>query len=35
MKKAGVRPKPFRSRLLAYTPIVVAFYMFVWPTSCG
>ena len=32
MKRMGVRPKPFRSRLLVYAPIVVALYMFVWPT---
>jgi tetratricopeptide (TPR) repeat protein/ferredoxin len=32
MKKMGIRPKPFRSRLLALAPIVVAFYMFAWPT---
>jgi polyferredoxin/Flp pilus assembly protein TadD len=32
MKRAGVRPKPFRSRLLAFAPLAVAFYMFVLPT---
>ena len=32
MKKLGVRPKPFRSRLLAFGPLVLAFYMFGWPT---
>src|SRR5262245_15159663 len=32
MKKLGIRPRPFRSRLLAWTPAIVAFYMFVWPT---
>ena len=32
MKRLGVRPRPFRSRLLAFTPLVVAFYMFAWPT---
>jgi tetratricopeptide (TPR) repeat protein/ferredoxin len=32
MKKLGVRPKPFRSRLLAFGPLVLAFYMFAWPT---
>ena len=31
MKKMGVRPKPFRSRLLIYVPLVLALYMFVWP----
>jgi Flp pilus assembly protein TadD/ferredoxin len=33
MKKLGVRPKPFRSRLLVYVPIALAFYMFIWPTA--
>ena len=32
MKKLGVRPKPFRSRLLAFAPLALAFYMFLWPT---
>ena len=32
MKKLGVRPKPFRSRLLAYAPLAAAFYMFGLPT---
>src|SRR5580765_1454359 len=32
MKRLGVRPKPFRSRLLAFGPLVIAFYMFGWPT---
>ena len=32
MKKMGVRPKPFRTRLLIYAPLVLAFYMFFWPT---
>lgn len=32
MKKCGVRPKPFRSRLLVYIPLILAVYMFVWPT---
>jgi tetratricopeptide (TPR) repeat protein/ferredoxin len=31
MRRLGVRPKPFRSRLLVYTPLVLALYMFVWP----
>ena len=31
MKKMGVRPKPFRSRLLIYVPLLLALYMFVWP----
>ena len=32
MKKLGVRPKPFRSRLLIYAPLALALYMFVWPS---
>jgi polyferredoxin/tetratricopeptide (TPR) repeat protein len=32
LKKAGLRPRPFRSRLLVYIPLALAFYMFVWPT---
>ncbi|MEC9374084.1 MAG: tetratricopeptide repeat protein [Planctomycetota bacterium] len=32
MKKIGVRPKPFRSRLLMLAPLLLALYMFVWPT---
>ncbi|TVQ31200.1 MAG: 4Fe-4S dicluster domain-containing protein [Phycisphaeraceae bacterium] len=32
MKKIGVRPKPFRSRLLVWVPLILALYMFVWPT---
>lgn len=32
MKKCGVHPKPFRSRLLAWAPLVLALYMFFWPT---
>lgn len=32
MKKIGVHPKPFRSRLLLWAPLVFALYMFVWPT---
>jgi polyferredoxin/tetratricopeptide (TPR) repeat protein len=32
MKKCGVHPRPFRSRLLVFVPLVVALYMFVWPT---
>lgn len=32
LKKAGLRPKPFRSRLLVYVPLIVALYMFVYPT---
>lgn len=32
MKRLGVRPKPFRTRLLVIAPVVLALYMFVWPT---
>jgi polyferredoxin/Flp pilus assembly protein TadD len=32
LKKLGLKPRPFRSRLLVYAPLVAAFYMFVWPT---
>jgi ferredoxin/Flp pilus assembly protein TadD len=33
LKKAGITPKPFRSRLLVYVPLIAALYMFVWPTA--
>ncbi len=33
LKKMGLTPKPFRSRLLVYVPLVAALYMFVWPTA--
>lgn len=32
LKKMGLTPKPFRSRLLVFVPLIVALYMFVWPT---
>ena len=32
MKKMGVKPKPFRSRLLVLAPLALAIYMFIWPT---
>lgn len=32
MKKLGVHPKPFRSRLLLWAPLLLALYMFIWPT---
>lgn len=32
MKKLGVRPRPFRSRILVWAPLALALYMFVWPT---
>jgi tetratricopeptide (TPR) repeat protein/ferredoxin len=33
LKKMGINPKPFRSRLLIYIPLIAALYMFVWPTA--
>lgn len=32
LKKFGLAPKPFRSRLLVFVPLIAALYMFVWPT---
>ncbi|MFM9996779.1 MAG: 4Fe-4S binding protein [Phycisphaerales bacterium] len=32
MKRVGVHPKPFRTRLLILAPLGLAIYMFVWPT---
>lgn len=32
LKKFGLTPRPFRSRLLVYVPLIAALYMFVWPT---
>ena len=32
MKKAGIRPRPFRSRLLLWIPLAAGLYMFVWPS---
>jgi polyferredoxin/tetratricopeptide (TPR) repeat protein len=32
LKKVGLTPKPFRSRLLVYVPLIGALYMFAWPT---
>ena len=32
MARIGIRPKPFRSRLMMLIPIVLGFYMFLWPT---
>lgn len=31
LRKAGFKPKPFRSRLLIFVPLGAALYMFVWP----
>ena len=33
LEKVGLTPRPFRSRLLVYVPLIVALYMFVWPTA--
>jgi tetratricopeptide (TPR) repeat protein/NAD-dependent dihydropyrimidine dehydrogenase PreA subunit len=33
LKKMRITPKPFRSRLLVYVPLLGALYMFVWPTA--
>ncbi len=33
LKKVGLVPKPFRSRLLVFVPLIAALYMFVWPTA--
>ncbi len=32
MKRIGIKPKPFRSRLLILGPLALALYMFAWPT---
>ncbi|HMN95037.1 MAG TPA: tetratricopeptide repeat protein [Phycisphaerales bacterium] len=31
LSKAGLRPHPFRARLLMFLPLILALYMFVWP----
>jgi polyferredoxin/predicted negative regulator of RcsB-dependent stress response len=33
LKKIGITPKPFKSRLLVYVPLLAALYMFVFPTA--
>ncbi len=33
MRKCGVKPRPFRSRLLVFVPLIAGLYMFVWPTA--
>ncbi len=33
LKKMGLTPRPFRSRLLVFVPLIAALYMFVWPTA--
>jgi len=32
LKKMGLTPRPFRSRLLVFVPLIAGLYMFVWPT---
>ncbi|MEM1072388.1 MAG: 4Fe-4S binding protein [Planctomycetota bacterium] len=32
MRRLGCRPKPFRSRLLVWVPLILGTYMFIWPT---
>ena len=32
LKTMGLKPRPFRSRLLVFVPLVAGLYMFVWPT---
>ncbi len=32
LSRVGIRPRPFRSRLLVFVPLFFACYMFVWPT---
>jgi ferredoxin/tetratricopeptide (TPR) repeat protein len=31
LARLGIRPRPFRSRLLAWLPLALALYMFAWP----
>lgn len=31
LKRAGIRPKPMKSRWLLWVPLIAAFYMFIWP----
>lgn len=33
LNKIGLKPRPFRSRLLVFVPLIAALYMFVWPTA--
>ncbi len=33
LDRFGIRPRPFRSRLLRWMPLVLALYMFVWPLA--
>lgn len=31
LRKLGIRPRPFRSRVLMWAPLILACYMFIWP----
>ena len=33
LEKVGIRPKPLRSRWLAFVPVLAFFYMFLWPAT--
>ncbi len=33
LRRAGIKPKPFRSRFLVFAPFALAVYMFVWPSA--
>ncbi len=33
LEKAGIRPQPLRSRLLAWVPVAAFIYMFLWPAA--
>jgi len=33
LKKVGIKPKAFRSRILVFAPLALAIYMFIWPTA--
>ncbi len=32
MKRMGIHPRPFRSRIMVWAPVILAVYMFAWPT---
>ena len=33
LKRVGIKPKAFRSRILVFAPLALALYMFVWPSA--
>jgi tetratricopeptide (TPR) repeat protein/NAD-dependent dihydropyrimidine dehydrogenase PreA subunit len=35
LNKIGLKPRPFRSRLLVFVPLIAGLYMFVWPNVIG